>query len=227
MNIHTTHTKVHTIYWGNNYTQQEKKRYPFRPPMLQYSYSALEKLVDASFLKNHFLCVHMKAFEEFLDMINGTKAEHMGMLQIFEKEDSFSPELLEAACTVFNHQLYWDNLSPYGGMISNELYAAIREKFNSDFTLKEKLVQTGMKHISCGWLWLILNARNELEIISTVKNENPLMKHAVISGVPLIAIDLWEHAYFSRFSHDKERYLRTVCSLINWSEVSKRYRFAV
>lgn len=203
------------------------RKLPFRPPTLPYSYNALDKISDHNNLKSHFLNFHMRGFEDLLEFVAGTSAENTAMCQLFKNEDEYDPKIIEAACIVYNHQLFWDNLCPYCGEISQELGSAIDRSFGSTYKLKEKFIEVGMKSDFSGWLWLIVDKKNQLQIISTVKNENPLMKHAVVKGSPILAIDIWEHAYFHKFTHNKMSYLNSVWSIINWSEVSHRYRYSV
>lgn len=228
MNTVKNYKAIHLHYWGNTHNAVDQvKKIPFRPPKLPYSYSALDKIADTANLKNHFLNYHMRGFEDFLDLINETEAESMGINQIFKKENQFDNGLIEAACVVYNHQMYWDNLCPYSGEISHDLELAINKAFGSVYRLKEQFIEIGMKNSCCGWLWMIVNQKNELQVISTIKNENPLQKHAVVRGNPVLAIDLWEHAFFGKFSNDKRAYLNAIWSIINWSEVSHRYRFTL
>ena len=107
-----------------------------------------------------------------------------------------------------------------------ELEDAIKNAFESTFKLKEDFLEIGMQNGCCGWLWLIVNNKYGLQLVYTSKNENPLLKHAEIKGVPLLAVDIWEHAYHARFVHDKREYLKAIWSIINWSEVSRRFKLA-
>jgi len=217
---------IHSLYWGNRQGEEvHRQRAQFQPPKLPYSYSTLALLYEPEHLKNHFFNFHWKGFEDFLDLINDTRAEKMGMQQIFAHQDEFDDQLIENACNVFNHQLYWDNLSPYGGEVSKQLELAINECFGSVFKLKLDLIDLGVSHKSNGWLWLIINEKQELQLLTTKHYQNPILKNAPVPGTPILAIDLWDHAYYPKFSH-KDDYLKTVWMLINWTEVSNRYRYA-
>ena len=210
---------------SQNCYESYKRKLPFTPPKLPYSYSALNIISESENLKNHFFSYHMKGFEDFLELINGSEAENMGICQIFEKEYQFDNHLIESACIVFNHQLFWDNLCPYCGEISFELGNAIKNDFGDFFNLKKVLVDVGSKMNSNGWLWIIINkATNKLQVVCTVNNENTLQNRAVVKGAPILAIDLWEHAFINKFNK-KEDYINAVLSIVNWSQVSSRFRF--
>ncbi len=218
---------IHSHYWGSQQGDGTQSNSPlYRPPKLPYTYSAMHALWESDHLKNHFLNFHMKGFEGFLDCINNTKAEKMGMLQLFANQDEFDEQLIENACIVYNHQLYWDNLSPYGGEISSQLEQAINYCFGSVYKMKQLFIEMGKAYKFSGWLWLIIDENQELQIIPSRQNKNTLLKNAPVHGIPILAIDLWEHAYFQKFNDSKEDYLKTVWMMINWNEVSSRYRFA-
>ncbi|MFA9393066.1 MAG: superoxide dismutase [Prolixibacteraceae bacterium] len=203
------------------------RKLPFRPPSLPYSYSALNKISDTNGIESHFKNFHMRGFEDLMEYIATLNAENTSLCQFFKNADEYDSKIIEAACIVYNHQLFWDNLSPYCGELSYELDAAINRTFGSTFKLKEKFIETGMKSGFSGWLWLIVNNKNHLQLITTTNNENPVLKHALVKGSPILTIDLWEHAYAQKFSNDKEAYLKSVWSIINWCEVSQRYRFSI
>lgn len=198
----------------------------FTPPHLPYSFNALEPIADYHTLKNHFYNFHMKGFEDFLDLINDTEIEQTGLGLLFKHSDRYPNELIGHAGCVFNHQLYWDNLSPHGGSMSDEFESVVNQNFGSVFQLKMKLIEMGQSHDCCGWLWLLVTPDGKLEITGTKHNSNPLMKGAAHPGTPLLAIDMWEHAYYMKFQNNRENYLRSIWMLINWNEVSRRYNFA-
>ncbi|NLU40040.1 MAG: superoxide dismutase [Bacteroidales bacterium] len=198
----------------------------FTPPHLSYSFNALEPIADYDTLKNHFYNFHMKGFEEFLDLINDTEVEKIGLGLLFKHSDRYPEDVIEHAGCVFNHQLYWDNLSPHGGSMSEEFESVVNQNFGSVFQLKMNLFNLAQSHDCCGWLWLIVTHDGKLQLTGTKHNLNPLMKGASHPGTPLLAIDMWEHAYYVKFQNNREDYLRSIWMLINWNEVSRRYNFA-
>ena len=217
-------SKIYRPYWGaiqSNDTPSRKKQ--FHPPILPYSFSALENITDAQHFKNHFMNFHVKSFENFQQLIQNSKAEKSEMIYLFKRAYNFDPKLIDLAGAIYNHQLYWDNLSPYCGTISTNLQTAIDNSFGSTLHLKDEFILTGMNIPCCGWLWLIVNSEEKLQLLTTTANNNPLMAHEETKGTPLLAIDLWEHAFINKFFNDKEGYLSTVWMYINWNEVSNRF----
>lgn len=223
----TTNTKeklIHTHYWGNQQGNAiNYQRAQVNPPKLPYTYSAMHALWESDQLKNHFLNFHMKSFENYLDLVNNSDAEKMDLPHLFSHQDKFDEQLIETACSIFNHQLFWDNLSPYGGEISHQLEQAINYNFGSVFKMKQLYLEMGNAQNCCGWLWLVIDNNLELQLITTRMNKNTLLSKSPIFGLPILAIDLWEHAYFQKFHDSKIEYLKTVWMMINWNEVSNRY----
>jgi Fe-Mn family superoxide dismutase len=100
---------------------------------------------------------------------------------------------------------------------------AIDKHFGSFDSFKQKFIATASNHNGSGWTWLILNKKGDLEIITTINNDNPLMKDALVKGTPLFNIDVWEHAYYLQFQNRKVEYLKKVFELLNWDLISKKY----
>ena len=215
---------IHNQYWGSsNSNIPIEERNMFRFPNLPYSYSAIKNIADVQHLKNHFENFHLKSFEELQQSVEYPKVEKMDIEMLFKNKAEFSKQLIDIAGTIYNHQMYWDNLSPYCGKQSGELINAIEESFGNIFHMKEQFLITGMDQECCGWLWMIVNPQNKLELVTTKQNTNPLMSDADVKDRPLMAIDLWEHAYAGKFPNNKEAYLNNVWMYINWNEISKRF----
>jgi superoxide dismutase, Fe-Mn family len=203
--------------------RKDRQQALFIPPRLPYSINALEPLLDTKSIKDHFYNFHMRFFEDFFDAIANTKAEHTHAEQIMSEMNSYPEELSEQIGGWYNHQLFWDNLSPIGGNLSPLLQSAIDNEFGTFYKFKLDFLTAALKHTCCGWVWLIVDANRKLKITTTKKNINPLMNIAEEKGTPLLTIDLWEHAYYGKYSNNKKDYLKAVWMLINWNEVSNRF----
>lgn len=216
--------KIHTQYWGtNNSNEPLKETNLFRSPNLPYSYSALENIADAQHFKNHFINFHVRSYDDFQRLINFPQIEHIGLVKLFAHESEFDKHFIDLAGTIYNHQMYWDNLSPYCGERSDALEKAIISSFGNIYEMKELFVNTGLNQQCCGWLWLVVSSKNRLQLVTTSQNRNPLMQGENTKGTPIMAIDLWEHAFSSKFLNNKQGYLKNIWMFINWTEVSKRF----
>ncbi len=89
------------------------------------------------------------------------------------------------------------------------------------------MTQKGMSQFGSGWVWLIINAEKKLEVTTTANQDNPLMDVVKVNGIPILGIDVWEHAYYLKYQNKRNEYLQNIWSVINWEEVSKKYEKVV
>ncbi len=200
------------------------QRENFKKPYIPYSFNALEPIIDTLTLRTHFY-MHTNSYERLCDLL-GCNVETKTIDSIFNVENNILDEKISNAGLLYNHQLYWNNLSPYGGEMEFDLQKAINSEFKSIYIFKLEFLKKALRHETNGWVWLILDDQKKLKIVTTFANINPLMSLAPEKGVPLLAIDLWEHAFSSYNFCNKKGYLRKIWMLINWNEVSSRYRSA-
>jgi superoxide dismutase, Fe-Mn family len=198
----------------------------FRKPHIPYTFNALEPIIDTLTLRTHFLNLHMNSYDQLCDTL-GCKVETKTIESIFNVENDISDHKLSNAGSLYNHQLYWDNLSPYGGELGIDLQKAITDEFKSTYTFKLEFLKKALQLESNGWVWLVLDDQKKLKIVTTDLNINPLMTIAPEKGIPILAIDLWEHAFYSSNICNKNEYLRKIWMFINWNEVSNRYRLVI
>jgi Fe-Mn family superoxide dismutase len=95
------------------------------------------------------------------------------------------------------------------------------------FTLKEKMNAAGATRFGSGWAWLCVDANKKLCVCSTPNQDNPLMDIADCKGIPVLGIDVWEHAYYLNYQNRRPDYLTAIWNVINWAEVGKRYEAAL
>jgi superoxide dismutase, Fe-Mn family len=202
---------------------KKKERARFEPPRLPYSFNALEPIVDCNSLKDHFYNFHMRFFEEFYELINDTRAEFCSVQTIMKEMSTYSDEMMHCVGGWYNHQLFWENLSPHGGEVSDLLEKAINKQFGNIYSFKMEFIKAALKKACCGWAWLIADEHKNLKISVTKGNMNPLMDIAEEKGTPLLVIDIWEHAYYGKYQSDCKQYLSALWMMINWNEVSDRY----
>jgi Fe-Mn family superoxide dismutase len=121
-----------------------------------------------------------------------------------------------------NHSLFWEIMSPSGGgEPEGELRAAIDDVFGGAAELKAQINDAGVKRFGSGWTWLVWDGTG-LAVRSTPNQDSPLIEN----DVPLLGIDVWEHAYYLRYQNRRPDYLEAWWNVVNWAEVARRFEQA-
>jgi Fe-Mn family superoxide dismutase len=201
---------------------------------LAYPTTALEPHIDAKTMEIH----HGKHHAAYVTNLNKA-LESAPDLANLPVEDLISnlaavPESIRTAVRNnggghANHTLFWDILTPGGAKApSGELAAAINAAFGSLDELKAKLEDAGLKRFGSGWAWLSYKkADNSLCVCSTPNQDSPLMQGvAECPGIPLLGIDVWEHAYYLNYQNRRADYLKAFWNVVNWDKVAARYAAA-
>ena len=196
-------------------------------PALNYAFEALEPHIDAQTMQIH----HGKHHQAYVDNLNkaiaGTDAETKTLEELMANISAYPVAVRNNGGGHYNHTLFWSILGPNaGGTPTGDLATAINEAFGSFDTLKEKMNTAGATRFGSGWAWLLVKD-GKLEVSSTPNQDNPLMDIAEVKGTPILGIDVWEHAYYLKYQNKRPDYLAAIWNVINWEEVSKRYKAAL
>jgi Fe-Mn family superoxide dismutase len=199
---------------------------PYSLPVLPYALNALEPYIDAQTMQIH----HGKHHQAYIDNLNkaiaGTDAEHKPLEEILKNTAAYPAAVRNNGGGHYNHSLFWTILGTHGGGApTGDLAAAINTTFGSFDALKEKMNTAGATRFGSGWAWLIVK-EGKLEVTSTPNQDNPLMDVAEVKGMPILGIDVWEHAYYLKYQNKRPDYLSAIWNVINWEEVAKRYAAA-
>jgi Fe-Mn family superoxide dismutase len=197
---------------------------PFELPDLPYPYDALEPHIDAETMQIHHDAHHKAYVDNANAALAGTEWADRPVEAVLSVGIDVLPEDKQAvvrnnAGGHANHSLFWHNMSPDGGGApSGELASAIDDVFGSVDELKTALNDGGVKRFGSGWAWLVWDGTG-LAVYSTPNQDSPLLK----SDVPLLGIDVWEHAYYLKYKNKRPAYLEAWWNVVNWDEVAKRY----
>ncbi|GEM_PF-63713 len=193
---------------------------------LPYAYNALEPAIDAKTVELHYDKHHRGYYNNFMNAIKGTELEKVPITRIFAKINSQSETIRNNAGGFFNHVLYWENMSPNGGgEPSGELAEAINRTFGSFKSFVEKMSEAGKTRFGSGWAWLAVDVNSgELFVTSTPNQDNPLMENAGRRGVPILALDVWEHAYYLNYQNKRADYITAFWTKVNWPDVEAKFR---
>jgi Fe-Mn family superoxide dismutase len=196
-------------------------------PALPYAFDALEPHIDAQTMEIH----HDKHHQAYVDNLNkalaGTDGEGKTLEELMANISAYPAAVRNNGGGHYNHTLFWTVLGPNaGGVPSGDLAKAIDEAFGSFDVLKEKMSTAGATRFGSGWAWLLVND-GKLHVSSTPNQDNPLMDIAEVKGHPILGIDVWEHAYYLKYQNKRPAYLVEIWNVINWDEVSRRYKAAL
>ena len=200
----------------------------FQLPDLPYDYAALEPHIDEQTMRIH----HDKHHQAYVDNANaalqGTEWEHRAVEEILNELDLLPEDKQTAvrnnAGGHANHSLFWQIMSPDGGgEPDGALRAAIDDTFDSVDALKTLMNETGVKRFGSGWSWLVYDGTG-LAVYSTANQDSPILKD--YGDVPLLGIDVWEHAYYLKYQNRRPDYLAAWWNVVNWDEVARRYEAA-
>jgi Fe-Mn family superoxide dismutase len=196
----------------------------FELPQLPYAYDALEPHIDARTMEIH----HSKHHNAYTTNLNaavvGTDMEGMTIEEIL-KICKDKPAVRNNGGGFWNHNLFWQVMSPNGGgEPTGELADAIHAAFGSFASFKEEFSKAAATRFGSGWAWLCVTD-GKLEVCSTANQDNPLMGEGC-SGTPILALDVWEHAYYLLYQNRRPDYINAFFNVINWNEVARRYAAA-
>ena len=199
---------------------------PFQLPDLPYDHAALEPHIDARTMEIH----HGKHHQAYVDNANkaldGTEWADRSVEDVLASLDIIPEDIRTAvrnnAGGHANHSLFWEIMSPDGGgEPSGDLARAIDNTFGGVDTLKEQINDGGAKRFGSGWTWLVWDGTG-LATYSTPNQDSPLMQ----DDIPLLGIDVWEHAYYLKYQNRRPEYLENWWNVVNWDAVQKRYESA-
>ena len=195
----------------------------FELPQLPYSYNALEPHIDSLTMEIHHTKHHGAYTNNLNKAIEGTELDKMPIDAILKNVSKHSPAVRNNGGGYYNHNLFWSIMSPNGGgKPSGELAKAIDKQFGSFEAFKEKFSNAAATRFGSGWSWLI-DKQGELVVFSTPNQDNPIMDLAEIKGYPLLALDVWEHAYYLKYQNRRPDYINSFWHVVNWAEVERRF----
>ncbi|MFM2591152.1 superoxide dismutase [Vibrio sp. TBV020] len=196
-------------------------------PELPYSYDALEPYIDAKTMEVHYSKHHRTYFDKFITAIKGSELESTSLEDIFAKISEQPPAVRNNGGGYYNHILYWNCMKPNGGGApTGQLAEEIVNTFGSFKQFQELFAQAAINTFGSGFAWLIVKG-GELHITSTTNQDNPLMDVTEQQGEPILALDVWEHAYYISYQNRRPEYIDAWWNVVNWDAVSENYAVAI
>jgi superoxide dismutase, Fe-Mn family len=199
---------------------------PFTLPDLPYDFGALEPHIDAQTMEIHHDRHHKAYVDNANAALEGTPLADASVEQVLTNldtlpEDKQTPVRNNAGGHA-NHSLFWEIMGPNGGgEPSGALADAINDVFGSVDDLKAAVNDAGVKRFGSGWTWLVWDGTG-LAVYSTPNQDSPIMQ----DDLPLLGIDVWEHAYYLRYQNKRPDYLQAWWNVVNWDVVARRFEEA-
>ncbi len=205
----------------------------FSLPALPYGYAALEPVIDSLTMVIH----HTKHHQAYVTNLNialgeANLTEPLQLEWLMAHISNYTPAMRNNGGGHYNHSLFWQIMAPVGhggGGPQGALAAHIERTFGSFDSFKEAFAKAGTSRFGSGWVWLIVQADGSLKITSTPNQDNPLMDvvPAAERGQPILALDVWEHAYYLKYQNRRADYVANWWQVVNWQEVERLYLSAL
>lgn len=194
-------------------------------PSLAYAYDALEPHIDALTMEIH----HSRHHQTYINNLNAALSDHpelaaLPVEELLARFDSLPVQVQGAVRNHggghANHSLFWRVMSPQGGgEPTGELAAAIQRDLGGLEAFKQAFTQAALSRFGSGWAWLVVDGSGKLQVVSSANQDSPLQDGLV----PILGLDVWEHAYYLKYQNKRPDYIAAFYKVIDWNEVARRY----
>ena len=200
----------------------------FKIKTLKHNYDAFSKYIDAKTMYVHFSKHYVGYLNNLNKAVEGKPQANMTIEQLLKTLDTSNAMLRNNAGGYYNHNLYFELMTPNStGKPSGKLADAINRDFGSFENFKKQFSDAGAKQFGSGWAWLVSDSSGKLKVGSTANQDNPLMPGMFISGNPILAMDVWEHAYYLKYQNKRADYIDAFFNVIDWNVASDYYEKAM
>jgi Fe-Mn family superoxide dismutase len=196
----------------------------FELPKLSYAYEALEPNIDARTMEIHHTKHHQAYINNLNAALTGSADEGKSIEQLMANISKQPMAVRNNGGGHYNHSLFWEIMGPNaGGAPTGELADAINQAFGSFDKFKEDFAKAGATRFGSGWAWLVKHD-GKLVVTSTPNQDNPLMDIADVKGMPILGLDVWEHAYYLHYQNRRPDYITAWWNTVNWNVVADRFK---
>lgn len=199
----------------------------YKLPKLNYGYADLEPYIDSTTMRIHYNN-HHAAYTNNLNTALQKYPElfKKDIVEVFQNFNEIPADIQTAVRNngggYYNHLLFWSMLTPASkSKMTTAVEKALIKNFGSVDKFKEAFEKAAMTRFGSGWAWLIKDTKGNLKITSTANQDNPLMSFADEKGKPLLALDVWEHAYYLKYQSKRADYTKAFWSVVNWEKVEE------
>lgn len=208
-----------------NTDREENSGFVLAP--LPYPYNALEPYIDARTMEIHHSRHHAAYVNNLNRALEGTPGIELPLETLMAGISNYSMAVRNNGGGHYNHELFWNIMSPKGGgEPAGEFAEKIKKTFGSFEQMKDEFNKAALGQFGSGWAWLIVQ-NGKLKITATPNQDNPLMDIVSEKGYPLMGVDVWEHAYYLNYQNRRGDYVSAFWNLVNWPYVTERYNDAI
>lgn len=195
---------------------------------LPYANDALEPHIDKMTMEIHHDRHHKAYVDNLNKAIAGTDMEKLSIDQLLSNISKYPVAVRNNGGGHWNHTFFWQIMAPNaGGMPTGKLSDAITATFGGFDKMKEEFGKAATTRFGSGWAWLIVTPDKKLKIVSTANQDNPLMDVVTDKGTPILALDVWEHAYYLKYQNKRADYVTAFWNVVNWKKVSENFEAAM
>lgn len=200
----------------------------FEFPALPYSYDALEPYIDKATMEIHY-DKHFRAYyNNFVKSANENNLNGNSLEEIFANVSNSPAAIRNHGGGYYNHSLFWNIMAPNaGGKPEGKLLEDIEKTFGSFENFTKEFEKAASTQFGSGWAWLVVDENNQLFVLQLPNQDNPLMDISPKKGTPILAIDVWEHAYYLKYQNKRMEYITNFWKVVNWKKVSELYANAL
>lgn len=195
----------------------------FKQEELAYAYDALENSIDARTMEIHFTKHHAGYVRKLNAAVDAEDIKVTSLEEMLRGVSQYSQNVRNNGGGHYNHQLFWKGMKPGGSTPSGAVLNAIKSAFGSFESFRNSFSNTAGSVFGSGWAWLVSDNEGKLAVGSTPNQDNPLMDLAQFKGIPLLGLDVWEHAYYLHYQNRRGDYIKAFWDIVDWDEVNRRY----
>lgn len=194
---------------------------------LPYGTDALEPFIDKETVETHHGKHHTTYTKNFNDLAEKAGMSNLSAEELLGSLDKVSDETLRKSLKnqgggYYNHNLYFEMFSPSPAKVpTGKLAAAIDSTFGSLDALKEQMSKAAAGQFGSGWAWLSTDKSGKLAVSTSLNQDNPISEGKGM--IPIIALDVWEHAYYLKYKNLRPDYIKAFWEILDWAKVSARY----
>jgi superoxide dismutase, Fe-Mn family len=195
--------------------------FAFAQVPLPYAPEALEPSIDKMTMEIHYGKHHAAYIKNVNEAIAAENITAADASDFFRQTSKLSAKARNNGGGAWNHNFFWESMSPAGGAPEGKLLDAINGAFGDVEKFRAAFTDAAMKRFGSGWAWLVVQD-GKLAIGSTPNQDNPLMDIGDMRGTPLLALDVWEHAYYLKYQNKRNEYVANWWNVVNWKAVAQR-----